>query len=330
MTAPLLITHALLILLPSIFFNSTILLVMVYKKEHHKPLSLGIGAINAVALCNSFITGPLEYAFIPKIFQYCDCTLRNGHAGASSFFNFFLQPIFVCGLAIFQLVIVRNGANGLKYKFVAIYLGVSLFACLTFMSVLPFGFGPTESRCYQLCTSTLSDANLAGIAIFLSVIFIVWVPCSVVIGFCYVWVFILYRTRSLRTDSNLTYKMLSLPALMPFTLFILVVPALSLALVSLFAHRFLLPGYVTILAINIFTLYRDISGLVYPLLLLFLSHYVRNDWKAMLKLLGGTVLKFITCKCCSCKKQVRNTPEREETAQDAVQATTQETVQETT
>ena len=104
-TVPLLITHALLILLPSIFLNSTILLVLICRKEHHKPLSLGIGAINAMALSNSLITGPLEYAFIPRILQYCDCTLANAHTASASFFNFLVQPLFICGLAIFQLVI---------------------------------------------------------------------------------------------------------------------------------------------------------------------------------------------------------------------------------
>ena len=58
------------------------------------------------------------------------------------------------------------------------------------------------------------------------------------------------------------------------TIFMLVPPAVSLAFVILIAGRSLLPGYVTILAINILTLYLDVSGLVYPLLLLFLNHLV--------------------------------------------------------
>ena len=88
---------------------------------------------------------------------------------------------------------------------------------------------------------------------------------------------------------------------MPFTLFILKGPVTFLAIVILYFGQSQLPAYVTFLAMNIITLFLDVSGLVYPLLLLFLNHYVRNDWKAMAVLWGRTAfnwLRFISCKCC--------------------------------
>ena len=78
----------------------------------------------------------MEYAFIPRILQYCNCTVHNTHVHLDSFFHFLLQPLLVCGPAIFQLVIVRNGQKALKFKLVSIYLGVSLFGCASFMTVL--------------------------------------------------------------------------------------------------------------------------------------------------------------------------------------------------
>ena len=324
-TVPLLLTHALLILLPSIFLNSTILLVLIYRKEHHKPLSLGIGAINAMALSNSLIIGPLAYVLIPRILQYCDCTLRTAFAFSSAFFNFLVQPLFVCGLAIFQLVIVRNGQNALKFKLVSIYLAVSLIGCVSFLTVLLLTLDSPLRNCYEFCTNTLSPSNFANIANPFLAIFFVWIPSSVVIGICYVWIFVLYQSRSLRTDTNLTCKMLSLPALMPFTLFILNAPVAFFAIIISYVGQFQLPAYITILTINATTLSLDVSGLAYPLLLLFLNHYVRKDWKAMLVLLGGTAfnwLKFLPCKCCPCKKHTQIAPAPETThAQETVQET---------
>ena len=80
---------------------------------------------------------------------------------------------------------------------------------------------------------------------------------------------------------------------------------------------------------NVLTLYLDVSGLVYPLLLLFVNHYVRKDWKAMLMLLGGTAfnwLIFIPCKCCLCKKQSQIAPAPPPAT---TQVTAQDTLQET-
>ena len=98
--------------------------VLTYKKEHCKLLSLATETINAIALLNSFITRPMEYVFIPGILRYCDCTARNTHSGSAAFFNFLVQPLFVCGVGIFQLVLVRKGPNALKFKIVSVYLVV--------------------------------------------------------------------------------------------------------------------------------------------------------------------------------------------------------------
>ena len=54
-TPPLLITRALLILLPSLL-NSAILLFLIYKKGHRKPLSVGLGAISVTAILNSLLS----------------------------------------------------------------------------------------------------------------------------------------------------------------------------------------------------------------------------------------------------------------------------------
>ena len=195
---------------------------------------------------------------------------------------------------------------------VHLFGGITVGVCILMSALRSFAIGSSgENHCYQLCTNTLSTSTSAQIAASLSLIFFIWIPSSVVIGFCYMWIFVLYKSRSLRTGTNLTCKMLSLPGLMPFTVFILKAPATALAFVIIFVGQSLLPAYATILAMNVLTIYLDVSGLVYPLLLLFLNHYIRNDWKTMLMLLHGTAfnwLKFIFCKCCPCKKHTQVAP----------------------
>ena len=176
-----------------------------------------------------------------------------------------------------------------------------MFVSMILLMITLFFLGSPVHHCRQLCTNTLSTANLVSIAVFLTVISSVWIPCSVVIGICYVWVFVLYLCRSLHSDACLTKKMLFLPVLQLLVVLILVALPLSLSFAVVILTTSHLPRFTAVLLVNVSGLYMDLSGLVYPVLLLFLNHRIREDWKTQMSLICGVVLnclRSIYCKRC--------------------------------
>ena len=180
-----------------------------------------------------------------------------------------------------------------------------------------FSFGSPVDHCHQLCTNTFSVANLIKFALFLVLVSFVWIPCCVVIGICYIWVLLDYQSRSLHNDVNLTKKMLSLPVFMPFAVFLLTAPPLFLSFFIIMLGMSHLPGLVVILFMNINGLSLDVSGLVYPLLLLFLNLYVQEDWKSLMKLGCGVFFNWLKCMHCQCCPSV--SPSQIAPAQDSMQ-----------
>ena len=92
-----------------------------------------------------------------------------------------------------------------------------------------------------------------------------------------------YQTQSLVSDINLTLKMLSLPVLMPLTLFSLMTPSVvivSIVIVSTRKSSF--HGFSINTVSNIVILYADMTGLIYPLLLLYVNKHVWKDMMALL------------------------------------------------
>ena len=255
-----------------------------------------VGAINVTLILNCLVSGTLKYVFVPSALQRCDCGHQNAHMGSTSFFNFFLLPLLVSGLAVFQLMIARNGQHAFGYRTVAFYLVAVVAVCSLVMISLPFAFSSAFKRCLQLCQNVISTSIIATAGSLVVAMSSIWILSLVVIVISYAWILVLYQTWSLVSDINLSFKMLSLPVLVPFTLIIVMIPpALIESIIIISTRESSFYGFSANTVTNVALLYVDIAGLVYPLLLLYVNKYVWKDWKSAMELCCCIALEWFKC-----------------------------------
>ena len=115
-TLPVVFGHALLVLLPSLFFNISVLLAFILYKDLHNPLSVLYGFVPILAIYNSLVTGPIGYVSLVRIVRSCDCILDILHRISSVAIHRLLYPALFAELSLLQLLIVKCGKSLVSYK----------------------------------------------------------------------------------------------------------------------------------------------------------------------------------------------------------------------
>ena len=157
-----------------------------------------------------------------------------------------------------------------------------------------------------------------------------WIVSIAVIVVCYIWILVLYKKGILHSSGEqghrISLMIAILPALMPFVMHIQSFPSLLYHI----RHTGVIANiHQQLLFIVAPYILADLSGLVYPIFLLYLNSKVGNCWKKMLQACIGTVLEFgftsLACclHCCSkvslhCQGQVvpaENSAQTEEALQ---------------
>lgn len=284
-TLPIICGHFLFILLPSLLLNTSILLVLVTQKSLHSPLCVLYGFVLVLATYNSIVTGTLGYTSLVIMIRNCDCSLDPVYQGSSTTVHNTLYPIAFAQISLLHLFVIKCRKNCVSYKMVLILLVVTT---VLYTPVTVFLFASSYTKfCDRLClgldasnASTLTSISIAYFAIQA----LGWVGSMVVIITCYTWVWVLYKKGILRGNRieghGISLKIATLPAVMPIVMHIQVLPFFLQSLIGSGAIK-KFPLHWQQVMYKFPFLLSDLSGLVYPILLLYLSNKIRSCWKKM-------------------------------------------------
>lgn len=314
-TLPLVFGHLLFILLPSLFLNTSILVVLITYKDLRSPLSLLYGFVLVLAICNSLVTGPVAYSSVIAEIKDCDCSINGVHQGLSTAIHNVLYPAVFAEISLFQLLVIKHGKKIASYKTVLIVIS----ATVVLYAPIPLSlFGASYTQlCDRVCLGldTTYNPTIVSMAYFVAQA-LVWVGPMAVILVCYIWVWVLYKKGALRENRNeeghgISLKIATLPAVMPLVMHIQTLPFFLEGLIGAGVIMQFPTYWKQVTTISPYLL-RDLSGLVYPIFLLYLSSKIRACWKKMLQVCSGTVLQLLIMGllCCfsTCLKLPSNRP----------------------
>ena len=133
-----------------------------------------------------------------------------------------------------------------------------------------------------------------------------WIMSITMTVVCYIWIWVLYKKgvlHSSREQSHrISLKIATLPALMPIVMHIQIFP-FFLYFIRLI--RMIVGVHWQLLFVDAPYFLSDLSGLVYPIFLLYLNSKVRDCWKKMLQYVfalfrsRGTASMLCCLHCCS-------------------------------
>ena len=303
-TLPVVISHCLLVLLPSVFFNISILLVLILYKELYNPLSILYGFVPILAVYNSLITGPLSYVSLVRMMMSCDCSVDNVHRVSSVAVHRVLYPVLFAEISLLQLMILKRGKSFVSYKMTLILVAVTTFTYTPLPMTLFSIVHPTlcETACMGIDLANSSPST--SYRVYWIVLVVGWVTSMTVIVVVVGW--IMYKKNVIHAsrdeEHGISLKIATLPAVMPIIMHIQLLPFF----LYFVRHSGIIGG------INYQVLYiaspyflSDLSGLVYPILLLYLSSNIRACWKKMFQVCLGTILQLgitnLSCclRCCA-------------------------------
>ena len=302
-TLPLIFGHLLVILLPSVFLNTSILVVLITYKNLHSPLSVLYGFVLVLAIFNSLVTGPIAYSSVVAEIRDCDCSVNGVHQAFSTAIHNVIYPAVFAEISLFQLLIIKHGKKIASYKriFIVIAATVVLYAPIP---MTLFGLSYTQ-LCNRVCLDleTTYNPNTASMAYFTVQAF-GWVGPMALIFTCYIWVCVLYKKGALREnrgeeEHGISLKIATLPAVMPIVMHIQTIPFFLEGLIGSGVITQFPTHWKQVTTISPYLL-RDLSGLVYPIFLLYLSSKIRECWKKMLQVCSGTVMELLLTSLPSC------------------------------
>ena len=293
-TLPVVISHRLLGLLPFVFFNINILLVLILYKELYNPLSV-------LAVYNSLITGPLSYVSLMRMMMSCDFSVDNVHRVSSVAVHRVLYPVQFAEISILQFMILKCGKSFVSYKMTLILVAVTTFTYTPIPVTLFSIVYPTLCETACMGVDLVNSSPSTSYRVYWIVLVVGWVTSVVAIVVCYIWVWILYKKNVIHASSDdehgISLKIATLPAVMPIIMHVQLLPFF----LYFVRHSGMIGG------INYQLLYiaspyflSDLSGLVYPILLLYLSSNIRACWKKTFEVCLGTILQLgiTNLSCC--------------------------------
>ena len=259
-------------------------------------MSILHGYVPVLAIYNSVVTGPLGYVSLVKMVTSCDCVLTAVYQTSSIAVHRVLYPALFAKISLLQLLIVKYGKKIVSLKVTLIVVAVTTLLYMPVLVLLFVFFRP--KTCEHLCLG-LDGSSGRG---YMIVQVASWVTCMAVIVVCYIGIWMLFKKGALhgsRGESHaISLKIATLPAIMPLVMHIEIFP--FFLYFTRFGTGSVLSGKWWHICVFSAYLFSDLSGLVYPIILLYLSSSIRACWKKMFRACLGRVKvsKIASLHCC--------------------------------
>ena len=293
-TLPIIFGHALFIVFPSFVLDTSVLLVLIFHKELRNPLSVLYKAILTLAIYNEAVTLLIGYGSVVSAIRDCSCSLVIGHHASSAAVHRFAYPLILAETSLLQLLVVKYGKKIATYKIV--FTLVIVTAILSLPVPILVGY-VSRIRCHELCLGLDARRNIsrAGAIIYRVFYAGTWIISMAVIVVCYIGLLVLYKKGALqgrRGESHgVSLKLATLPLVMPFVIHIQILPFFIYSFFGSGAAS-TFPTHWAQLILHLPYLLSDLSGLVYPILFLYVSSKTRIYWKKALHTFLGFVLEL--------------------------------------
>ena len=277
-----------------IFFYLFLLVVLLKnKKSHFQPLNMVHMSLLIYSTLDGAIRTMIVGVDIPSVYQNCVCSRDINTIFVTVVdFGLVFRPLSFASLGVLQLLIILRIKRFAKAKTalgtITLCIGISLiFVASTFHLVHKRG---ELVICYSsYCPNSRPESGISILAIlFAAIAFTSFLPSLAVTVLTSTWSCVTFRKYYTGGNDQLNRRMLSLPVIMPLTIFL---SSTLQTIVILVASKLLFtlplgvysPYWILFCYHLISNIFRIISGVTYPLILIYTHSDIRHTLKRLLR-----------------------------------------------
>ena len=270
-------------------------LIRMLKKDNFKALNLIHLTLLIASIVEDGFRIILYPLYLPSIFRYCDCSDSISSAiGFQVVFFLIYRPFSFASLSVLQCLVIVG-----KKKYATLKVSCGIIAVCIVLAIIyaasvvkPIYDTTQDHYCYEhYCPNSGSDdAHFGSFSIiYFSLIFIAYVPTLAVVITMSVCSCAVFKTYYTGGDDQLNRRMIFLPFIMP--LFNIISGILDGAITVSVGNTLsmipalgdLFPYWAHFISTILLTIFRFLSRLVYPMILLYTHTKVRKAIKRLLR-----------------------------------------------